>query len=71
MAKGRLETEAMLLDPFFNKKRSLSIQVRASLMIEHRCIERMPPLINKEAVRIRETKVQTARVQTDWGSKGA
>ncbi len=33
------------------------MQVRAPLMIEHRLIERMLALINKEAMRIRETKV--------------
>ncbi len=32
------------------------MQVRAPLMIEHRLIERMLALINKEATRIRETK---------------
>ncbi len=33
------------------------MQVRAPLMIEHRLIERMLAVINKEAVRIRETKL--------------
>ncbi len=33
------------------------MQVRAPLMIEHRLIERMLALINKEAIRVRKTKV--------------
>ena len=42
---------------FSTQMESLSMQVRAPLMIEHRLIERMLALINKEAMRIRETKV--------------